>query len=38
MNAWGTDGGKIPRCDVDGSGIVDGSDLTIVLDAWGPCP
>ena len=38
MNAWGTNGGKIPRCDVDGSGIVDGSDLTIVLDAWGPCP
>ena len=38
MNAWGTDGGKLPRCDVDGSGIVDGSDLTIVLDAWGPCP
>ena len=38
MNAWGTNGGKIPRCDVDGSGIVDGTDLTIVLDAWGPCP
>jgi len=24
--------------DLDGNGIVDGADLTILLSAWGPCP
>jgi len=37
INAWGTDGGKLPRSDVDGNGIVDGADLAQVLGAWGPC-
>jgi hypothetical protein len=37
INAWGTDGGKLPRSDVDGDGIVDGADLAQVLGAWGPC-
>jgi len=38
INAWGTDGGKLPRSDVDGNGIVDGADLAQVLGSWGPCP
>ena len=37
INAWGTDGGKLPRSDVDGNGIVDGADLAQVLGSWGPC-
>jgi hypothetical protein len=37
LNTWGTDGGKFPRADVDGSGTVDGADLAAVLSAWGPC-
>ncbi|MEY4116944.1 MAG: hypothetical protein RLZZ116_272 [Planctomycetota bacterium] len=37
INAWGTDGGKLPRSDVDGNGVVDGADLAQVLGAWGPC-
>jgi hypothetical protein len=37
LNTWGTDGGKFPRADVDGSGVVDGADLAAVLSEWGPC-
>jgi hypothetical protein len=37
INAWGTDGGKLPRADIDGSGLVDGADLAQVLGSWGPC-
>jgi hypothetical protein len=37
LNTWGTDGGKFPRADVDGSGTVDGADLAAVLSQWGPC-
>ena len=37
LNTWGTDGGKFPRADVDGSGTVDGADLAAVLSEWGPC-
>ena len=37
LATWGTDGGKYPRADVDGSGVVDGADLAIVLGDWGPC-
>ncbi len=38
INAWGTDGGKLPRCDVNHDGIVDGADLAQVLGSWGTCP
>lgn len=31
-------GGDEPDPDLDGSGEVDGADLTILLAAWGPCP
>jgi hypothetical protein len=24
--------------DIDGDGVVDGTDLLIVLERWGPCP
>jgi hypothetical protein len=37
LNNWGTSGGKQPRSDVNGDGIVDGADLAEVLNAWGPC-
>ncbi len=37
LNTWGTDGGKFPRADVDGSGTVDGADLAAVLSQWGLC-
>jgi hypothetical protein len=37
VNAWGTDGGKLARSDVDGSGEVDAVDLAAILSAWGPC-
>ena len=31
---------KIPRCaaDLDGSGVVNGFDLALLLGAWGRCP
>jgi len=38
INAWGTNGGKIPRADTNHDGIVDGVDLANVLGSWGPCP
>ena len=37
INAWGTDGGKLPRTDIDRNGIIDGADLAILLSAWGAC-
>jgi hypothetical protein len=37
ISAWGTDGGKYPRADIDGSGEVDAADLTAILTYWGPC-
>ena len=38
INAWGTNGGAIPRADTNHDGIVDGVDLANVLGSWGPCP
>ena len=38
INAWGTNGGKLPRADTNRDGIVDGVDLANVLGSWGPCP
>ena len=32
--AWGGSG----PADLDGNGIIDGSDLALVLGAWGACP
>jgi hypothetical protein len=37
INAWGTDGGKLPRTDIDRNGVVDGADLAILLSSWGTC-
>jgi hypothetical protein len=38
LAAWGTNGGKYPQADIDGSGTVDATDLSQVLAGWGPCP
>jgi hypothetical protein len=34
LGAWGT---ADATADLDGNGAVGGSDLAIVLGAWGPC-
>jgi hypothetical protein len=38
LGVWGTSGGKYPRADIDGSGLVDAQDLAAVLGGWGSCP
>jgi hypothetical protein len=35
---WGAPSPKYPASDINGDGIVNGVDLSIVLSSWGACP
>lgn len=38
LGAWGTDDPVFDIAPAGGDGIVDVSDMLVLLGAWGPCP